>query len=295
MDLVREWYADFGPILAAEKLYEVHGQRVSKETLRQWMIADGLWQARRRPESSIHPNCRARGELVQIDGSPHAWLEDRGPRCTLIRFVDDATSRIVGGGFHALETTQAHLSVLRSYLARYGRPVALYSDRHSIFRVNRSGREEDLTQFTRALRTLDIEGIHAHSPQAKGHVERAFQTCQDRWVKELRLRGVSGRASANACLEEWIADYNGRFGRAAADSRDAHRAVLHDRRKLDLILCEHHGRKLSKNLSLRFRGQTYPMRGLGQGRRLQRARVTVCADADGFTVSRAHAGCSARA
>ena len=216
LDLVREWYADFGPTLAAEKLYEVHGEPVSKETLRQWMIAEGIWQARCWPEASIHPSRprrRARGELVQIDGSPHAWFEDRGFRCTLILFADDATSQIVGGGFYALETTQAYLSVLKSYLARHGRPVALYSDRHSIFRVNRSGREEDLTQFSRALKTLDIEPLHAHSPQTKGRVERAFQTCQDRWVKELRLRGVSDRVSANACLEELIADYNGRFGR----------------------------------------------------------------------------------
>lgn len=211
------------------------------------------------------------------------------PGVPKILFVDDATSRIVGGEFHALETTQAYLSVLRSYLARYGRPVVLYSDRHSIFRVNHLGREEELTQFSRALKTLDIEPLHAHSPQAKGRVERAFETCQDRWVKELRLRGVSDRASANACLEELIADYNGRFGRAAADSQDAHRPVLHDDRELDLILCEHHGRKLSKNLSLRFRGKTYQVQGLGQGRRLQGAHVTVCATSSSL-VGVLHAG-----
>ena len=166
MDWVRERYSDFGPTLAAEKLREVHGETVSKETLRQWMISEGVWQAKRQRALPIHPSRprrRAQGELVQIDGSPHAWFEDRGEPCTLILFVEDASSRIVAGGFYAQETT-------RAYLERNGRPVALYSDRHSIFRVNREGREEELTQFSRVLKTLDIASVHAHSPQAKSWV-----------------------------------------------------------------------------------------------------------------------------
>ena len=175
LSLVRERYRDFGPTLASEKLLEIHGQSISREALRRWMIADGLWQPKSRRKARIHPRRVRRpgfGELVQIDGSPHDWFEGRAEPCTLIVFIDDATSRLLALRFVPAETTQAYMETLAQYLDQHGRPVALYSDKHSIFRVNHPQREGELTQFSRALRTLDIQAIHAHTPQAKGRDHR---------------------------------------------------------------------------------------------------------------------------
>ncbi len=157
LDLVRTRYADFGPTLACEKLCSRHGYRLSRETLRQWMMADGLWAGRSRKTARIHqrrPRRACLGELVQIDGSPHDWFEGRAGYCSLIVFIDDATSRLMALHFAPAETTEAYMRTLGVYLHQHGRPVALYSDRHSIFRLNRPDREGELTQFTRALRTL---------------------------------------------------------------------------------------------------------------------------------------------
>lgn len=292
LTLVRERYADFGPTLACEKLTEHHGYGLSNETLRQWMMAEGLWEPKRRRQARIHqrrPRRPCLGELVQIDGSPHDWFEGRAPRCTLIVFIDDATGCLQALRFVPAETTQAYMETLRQYLGQYGRPVALYSDKHSIFRINRPDREGELTQFSRALKTLDIEPIHANSPQAKGRVERANQTLQDRLVKELRLRGIAGIATANAFLPAFAADYNRRFAVEPQSPLDAHRPVLHDEKELGLILCLHHTRKLSKNLTLQFRNREYQLQDCGQGYRLRSTSVTLCEAFDG-TVTLLHQG-----
>jgi len=287
MDWVHKRYADFGPTLACEKLTEVHEYRLSAETLRQWMMEEGLWKAKSRRRARVHqrrPRRACFGELVQLDGSPHAWFEDRGARCTLIVFIDDATGRLMYLRFVPAETTQAYMEALGAYLGRYGRPVALYSDRHSIFRVNQGRREGRVTQFTRAVKTLDIEPIHANTPQAKGRVERANQTLQDRLVKELRLKGISSMEAGNAFLAVFMADYNRRFAVAPTSEEDAHRAVLHDAGELDLILRRHATRKLSKNLTFQYRNREYQITGQGKGYRLRGASVTVC-DAFGGEVS----------
>ena len=284
MALVHERYADFGPTFAREKLVEDHGCRLSAETLRKWMIEDGLWRARERRSAVVHPSRPRRacvGDLVQIDGSPHAWFEDRGPCCTLILYVDDATTRLLASAFFAAETTEAYMRTTRAHLAAHGRPVAYYSDRYGVFRVNRRDRAGELTQFGRALRTLDVGAIHAGSPQAKGRVERANRTLQDRLVKEMRLRGIDDVAAGNAYLPEFMADFNRRFAVAPRDSADAHRPVLHDARELDLILCEQHARTLTKNLTLQFENHEYQVTGQGKGYRLRGARVTVCKGFDG--------------
>jgi len=284
LDIVRAHYADFGPTLACEKLVERHGYTLSVETLRQWMINEGLWEPKRRKQARIHqrrPRRPCLGELVQIDGSPHDWFEDRGPRCTLIVFIDDATSRLMALRFVPAETTEAYMQTLNGYLQQHGRPVALYSDKHSIFRVNRPEREGELTQFSRALKTLDIEPIHANTPQAKGRVERANQTLQDRLVKELRLQGISDLDAANAFLPGFIADYNTRFAVEPQSPVDAHREVLHTTGELALILCLQHSRKLSKNLTLQYKNREYQLTGQGQGYRLRGAQVTVCEAFDG--------------
>ena len=284
LGLVRERYPDFGPTFAREKLVERHGHRLSVETLRQWMIEDGLWEAKARRELRAHPSRPRRdclGDLVQIDGSPHDWFEGRGPRCTLIAYVDDATSRLLAAGFFPAETTEAYMTTTRAHLAAHGRPVAYYSDRYGVFRVNRRDREGELTQFARALRTLDVESIHAGSPQAKGRVERANRTLQDRLVKEMRLLGIGGIEAGNAYLPTFMADYNRRFGVAPRNPLDAHRAVLHGDRELDLILCEQHARKVTKGLTVSFEGRTYQVTGHGRGYRLRGAAVTVCKGFDG--------------
>ena len=284
LDLVRSRYADFGPTLACEKLAKLHDHKISVETLRQWMVADDLWKPKARKQARIHqrrPRRPCRGELVQIDGSPHDWFEDRGPRCTLIVFIDDATSELMALRFAPAETTQSYMEALRGYLAEHGRPVALYPDKHSIFRVNHPDREGELTQFTRAPRTLDIEPIHANTPQAKGRVERANQTLQDRLVKELRLAGISDIDAANAFLPDFLSNYNQRFAVPPQNPTDAHRPVLHDPQELALIFSPHAHRKLSKNLTLQYKNREYQLTGQGKGYRLRGAQITVCEAFDG--------------
>jgi len=193
LSLVRERYADFGPTLAAEKLAAVHGCTISRETLRRWMIAAGLWIDRPHRLPSPHQPRRRRdclGELVQIDGSEHAWFEDRAATCTLLAFVDDATSRLMHLRFVASESAFAYFRATRSYLETHGKPIAFYSDKHGIFRVNAKDAAggDGATQFGRALAELNIDIFCANSPQAKGRVERAFGTLQDRLVKSLPSR-----------------------------------------------------------------------------------------------------------
>ena len=208
---------------------ERDGYRLSTETLRKWMIEEGLWKAKKvRRRVRVYQTRRRRarvGELAQTDGSQHDRFEGRAPRCSLIAFVDDATSRLMAAQFWPSETTETYMRTLREYLDSHERPVAVYSDRHSIFRVNRPDREGELTQFTRALKTLRIEPIHAHSPQAKGRIERAYGTLQNRLTRELRLQGASSLEAGNAFLLEYAGDYNRRFGKEPRSGEDAQRAT----------------------------------------------------------------------
>lgn len=284
ISLVRDKYPDFGPTFACEKLREIHGLALSAETLRKWMVEEGLWRERRRKIARIYQRRQRRpcyGELIQIDGSPHDWFEERGPRCTLIVFIDDATSALMALRFAPAETTRAYMETLRDYLDKYGRPLALYSDRHSIFRVNNPEREGELTQFIRAIKTLGIEPIHANSPQAKGRVERANQTLQDRLVKELRLRNISDIESANLWLSEFVKDYNSRFASIPRENGNAHRGILHSPEELNYILCYQSRRVLSKNLTFQYKTSAYQIRSEGQGYRLRHAIVTVCENFNG--------------
>jgi hypothetical protein len=206
IEIVRQRYADFGPTLACEKLLELHDLEVSKETLRSWLIGAGVWLPRRERIRMAHQPRHRRecfGEPVQIDGCDHGWFEERGPRCTLLVYVDDATSRLMELRFVKSESGFDYFASARAYLERQGKPVAFYSDKHSIFRVNHEGsmgRAGGVTQFGRALAELNIDIICANSPQAKGRVERMNKTLQDRLVKELRLRGISTMETGNAFL-----------------------------------------------------------------------------------------------
>lgn len=234
--LVRRHYSDFGPTFAAEKLREHHHIVLSPWTLRQGMIRAGLWRPRRRKAShrAWRPRRACVGELIQLDGSDHAWFEDRGARCVLLIYIDDATSRILYGEFVAVEDTMTLLRTTTTYLQQQGRPVAFYVDKDSIYRVNRQATIEEqlqdtapLTQFTRAMQELGITVIPAHSPQAKGRVERGFQTHQDRLVKELRLTGISERGAANDFLvSRYFPAHNARYAVEPANPTDAHRPLL---------------------------------------------------------------------
>jgi transposase len=277
--LIREKYSDFGPTLAHEKLVEQHNQKLSIESIRQIMIADELWVPKQRKTSRVfqlRPRRDRFGELIQIDGSPHDWFEGRSDSCTLIVFIDDATSQLTSLQFYPTETTKAYMEVLKNHIAHYGRPVSLYSDRHGIFRVNqREAKSGDgHTQFSRALDTLDIESIQARTPQAKGRVERANKTLQDRLVKEMRLKGINNLDEANAFLPEFISSFNQRFEKPAKNKEDAHRKVLHTEREVELILSRHSKRKASNELEISYEKTIYQIQG--KRHRLKQKPITVC-------------------
>ncbi|MGR3425065.1 MAG: ISNCY family transposase [Sagittula sp.] len=241
LSLVRENYADFGPTLAAEMLAERHGLKVSRETLRKWMVEDGLWLPRKQRKAFHQPRLRREclGELIQIDGSDHRWFEDRGPPCTLLVFIDDATSRLMHLRFVSSESTFSYFEALDHYLTDHGRPVAFYSDKHSVFRVAKQGAKSGhgMTQFGRALNELNVEILCANSSQAKGRVERANRMLQDRLVKELRLAGISDMETANAFLPKFIARSNARFAKAPLRPDNLHRPLNVEPDRLRDILC----------------------------------------------------------
>ena len=217
----------FKPTFMQEKLVEVTGIQVSKETLRRLMISENLHVAKAKKPKATHPpreRRQRRGELVQIDGSYHAWLEERGPKGCLLLFVDDAGSEILAGEFVKTESYFSYGNLCKRYFQEVGTPVAFYSDRFSVFRHNRSGPvgNESITQLQRALNNFGTDIICANSPQAKGRVERANKTCQDRLVKELRLRNICTYEEANAYLPEFIRWYNRKFAVQPACLTDDH-------------------------------------------------------------------------
>lgn len=254
----------WGPTFATEKLLLLHQITVSDETVRQWMIQEGLWKSQKKRDRRIYQR-RARrsrfGELIQGDGSHHDWFEGRGDKCCLLIFVDDATSRLTAGLFFPTETTEGYLEVLEHHLKRYGRPVAFYVDKHSVFRVNQKEvwKREAETHFGRVLRSLEIRLICAHSPQAKGRVERANGTLQDRLVKEMRLQGINNIEEGNRFLPQFIEGYNQRFGREPQEAEDAHRG-LRKSDDLERFFAKKETRKLSKNLTFQYQGSLYQIR-----------------------------------
>ena len=254
--LVRESYADFGPTLATEKLEEEHGLKVSRETLRTWMKDAGIWLSRKQRRTFHQPRLRREcfGELIQVDGSDHHWFEDRGPACTLLVFIDDATSTLMHLEFVMSESTFSYFGALERYLEAHGRPVAFYSDKHTVFRVAQQGAKSGhgMTQFGRALSELNIEILCANSSQAKGRVERANRTLQDRLVKELRLAGISDMAAGNAFLPGFTARYNAQFAKTPRRPDDLHRALNVEPDRLRDILCWRDERYVSNQLAFSY-------------------------------------------
>ncbi len=279
LGLLRAHYADFGPTLAAEKLAERHGLRLGVETLRQWMIADGLWVRRTERRSRVfqpRPRRDCLGELVQIDGSAHWWFEDRGPPCTLLVYIDDATGRLMELRLVETESAFDYFRATRAYLEAHGKPVAFYSDKHSIFRVAKADAAggTGMTQFGRALHDLNIDILCANTPQAKGRVERANRTLQDRLVKEFRLKGVGTIKAGNAELPAFVATYNARFATAARDGRDMHRR-LGPMDDMDTVFSWQVERTVSRNLTLQYDKVLFLLRPSKATEDLARKRVVV--------------------
>ena len=283
--IVRTRYPDFGPTLAHEKLLEVHGLRTSVETLRKWMIEDGIWKTRAQRRKRIQQPRHRRdcyGELVQIDGSDHHWLEDRGPRCVLLVYVDDATGKLMELRMCESESAFSYFHATRAYLERHGKPVTFYSDKAGVFRVNAKTPKagDGFTQFGRAMSDLNIDVICANTPAAKGRVERAHLTLQDRLVKELRLRGISTMDDANAYLPEFMEDYNRRFGRVARNDHDAHRPLT-ERDCLDDIFTWQEERRVTAQLTVHHKHTMYLLEPTEEAKAAARKRVTVVEYEDG--------------
>ena len=254
--LVKERYADFGPTFAAEKLAEEHDLKVSRETLRKWMQDAGIWLSRKQRRTFHQPRLRREclGELVQIDGSDHHWFEDRGPACSLLVFIDDATSTLMQLRFVPSESTFSYFEALDLYLAAHGRPVAFYSDKHTVFRVaNQSAKSgHGMTQFGRALNALNIEILCANSSQAKGRVERANRTLQDRLVKELRLAGISDMDAANAFLPGFTERYNAKFAKIPRRADNLHRPMNIEPDRLRDVFCFQDERLVGSQLAFSY-------------------------------------------
>lgn len=284
MEIVKEKYWDFGPTLAWEKLTQDHHLSFSVETLRKAMIKDNIWKPKRQRRPRIHQMRERRdqrGELVQIDGSPHAWFEDRGPKCCLLVFIDDAASELLWLQFFASETTNAYFQSVYGYLKKNGKPLAFYSDKNSIFRTNmaKGGTSnvkdsQELTHFGKAMKELEIELIAANTAQAKGRVEKANLTLQDRLVKELRLRKINSIKEANQHLPKFMKEFNQKFAVKPKNPEDSHRPLL-PTENLEAILVKKHTRTLSYNLELQYLNKIYQIKTKRPTYSMRKARVTV--------------------
>jgi len=259
--LLRSDWAGFGPTLTAEKLKEYHGIKVSRETLRKAMIQHGIWAVKERKMK--HRKRRERktcfGMMVQLDGSPHDWFEGRGPRCTLLVFIDDATSKIVWLEFAESESLEGVTNATRHYFEKHGMPNAFYVDFGSVFSVNTNNPDrEKNTQYERMMKELGVRVDHAHSPQAKGRVERSNKTHQDRLVKELRLHKISNIAEANIFLREhYVEAHNLKFAKAPVDSTNVHKPIGNI--DLDKIMCIKEERIVNNDFTIVFNKRIFQL------------------------------------
>jgi len=283
--LVRQRYHDFGPTLITEKLDEKHDIQLSHETVRRWLREAGIWKDRRQRRKRVYqPRYRrdSLGELIQIDGSHHRWFEDRGPKCALLVYIDDATGRLMELRFTDTESTFDYFHSTRRYLEQHGKPVAFYSDKHTVFRVNNVGATSGtgLTQFGRALHELNIDIIYANSSQAKGRVERVNKTLQDRLVKEMRLEGIDTMQQANEYLPTFIEQFNAKFAKEPVSPTDLHRSLT-ELDQLDEILSWQEDRTVSHSLTVQYDRVVYLLEPTGIAKDLQRNKVRVFDYPDG--------------
>lgn len=281
---IKQYYVDFGPTLAAEKLRENHEIKLCVETVRCLMISADIWVPRHKKlKRSYQPRYRRDrfGELIQIDGSFHDWFEGRGPKCTLLVYIDDATSMLTSLYFAPRESTHTYFLATQQHLEVYGKPTAFYSDKFGVFKVNnKSSQDKIFTQFGRGLYELNIDLICANTCQAKGRVERANKTLQDRLVKELRLRNISTIEEANQFMPDFMKDYNNRFAKAPLLPGDSHRA-LQPYENLRDSLCFKQERTVSNNLTIQHDRIKYLIEDTIENRKLRRQKVLLYEYPDG--------------
>jgi DNA-binding Lrp family transcriptional regulator len=277
LNVIRSYYPDFGPKLASEYLKSVHKIEVSHETVRQWMIQSHLWAEKGNPDKKRHlPRKRrsAFGELIQIDGSHHDWFEGRSPPCVLMVFIDDATSMITSLHFSETENLEAYYQGLKNHITTYGIPLSAYGDRCSVLTPRQVKGPENITQFHRALKELKCELILARSPQAKGRVERANRTLQDRLVKMMRIRGINTMEEAKEILEEYRAQHNQYFSQKPSELANAHRPL--EGICLEDVLSILETRTLDKDFVLQFENSFYQILSQDKGPRLfKRGKVEI--------------------
>lgn len=262
--LYREKYQGFGPTLASEKLMELDGITITDETLRKWLIETGDWKKVRKVRG--HRQWRERkhhfGEMVQMDGSHHDWFEGRGQKCVFMGYIDDATGETFGR-FYEYEGTMPAMDSFRNYIKKYGIPVSVYLDRHTTYKspakASLAEIEEPMSQFERAMKELGIRVIHAHSPQAKGRVERLFKTLQDRMIKEMRLKGIKSIEEANTFLKEYLPLYNKKFAVVPMEKADLHREISKGL-NLKNILCIRTERVLRNDYTVAYNSKLYQIK-----------------------------------
>lgn len=286
LQIIWQRYADFGPTLAHEKLLEVHGvHNISVESVRRLMIKAGLWVTRKERSKRVYqPRYRrdCLGELIQVDGSDHRWFEDRNSKCTLLVYIDDATSSLMHAKFVKEESTFSYFIATHEYIQLHGKPIAFYSDKHTTFRANKKGATTGtgMTQFGRAMHELNIDIICANSSQAKGRVERANKTLQDRLVKELRLQNISTMDIANAFLPSFISDYNHRFAKPPRNTKNVHRNLSqHDH--IDRLMSWQEQRTVSNSLTIQYDRVVFLLEPNELSRELKRRKVTIYDYPDG--------------
>ncbi len=270
--LVREQYEDFGPTLAQEKLAEYHELTVSVETLRTWMIETQLWIPRKKRKNVHLPRLRREcfGELIQGDGSHHHWFGDELPAVNATVLVDDATGTLTALVFSQGETLDSYFSALEQHIGKWGVPRALYTDRYAVFQATVG---KGMTQMHRALKELDIELILANSPQAKGRIERANRTLQDRLLKEMRLRGIKTIEEANAFAQEYIEVYNAKFSKKPMSFENAHRPL--EERDLQKILSRRETRTLLSGLTFQYKNKFFVVQNIPEIRRAEGRKVEI--------------------
>jgi len=265
--LLHQHYHDFGPLLAAEKLEERHQIKRDRGTISSIMIAEGLWQPHAK-KKELHRSWRQRkasqGELIQYDGSYDYWFENRGEKCCLLASIDDADSE-VGAKFDNHEGIEPTFNYWREYIERLGKPNAIYVDKFSTYSMNHKLAQENpdtLTQFERAMTELNIGIVHAHSPQAKGRVERIFKTLQDRLIKELRLNNISTITEANEFLEkDFLPKFNAKFMVEARSKTDLHKKLNEqEKKKLDSIFSRQYQRVVNNDFTISHRKNYYQLK-----------------------------------
>lgn len=276
INLYQKKYPDFGPTFAVEKLFEADKIKLSKETLRKWLKEAGLITRQRKSRKHRHwrPRCECFGQMVQMDGSHHPWLEGRGPELVLMTYIDDATGKTFAR-FYDYEGTFPAMDSFKAYIKRYSLPQLLYVDKHSTYRSKKKQTIEEelegrppLSQFERALDELGVGIIHANSPQAKGRVERVLRTFQDRLIKEMRLKGVKSKEEANRFLEEYLPKFNQRFALEPANSTNLH-SPKPKQIVLDKILSVKAKRVLRKDFTISYNKRFYQIIDIPLGVRIK--------------------------